>query len=540
MMRVSLSRWTRRAARCTGGWSRCAARPCRCRFRPSRRRRRRIGPAKPAAPVPVPPIRVRATPPPPPVRLNQTMLGVGSIAADPGRVREAACAAPVPAPAPVAAAAVVPVPVHDTAPVPVLRETRVPGAPDTLPANPLSELNAGDLNSFIDTTMLEGDADSAPNAGAGAPGATQMLPGAGAGPAAPAAARARLAAHPAVQRLLSLLPPSTHANVKRWGPLVGCAVAGLVIGLVLHRSPSPAPTPAAVAPPAVEAVAPPEAVAPAPEAVAPPPEAVAPPPRAEAAKPAAAPRPVAAKPAAPVAAAAAADGDCTARIVTEPDNAKVIWGGKMLGRSPIQQAAVPCGAAQVTLDRERYQTVTVDVTADARSVASVREKLHRPRGTLFVTSSPPGARVDVQSPAGGCHAQTHRGLALREAADQGHAGRLLAVEQARLPQGTRDQGGRAAGPQVALPGVTAFAVVCAAWRWWICGRTRSRSRRRRCARRWRAPRSATTSSARTRRCSALRSGSPTLARQGGGAVRPVGHDGQPDRAARCTAAPATR
>ena len=54
---------------------------------------------------------------------------------------------------------------------------------------------------------------------------------------------------------------------------------------------------------------------------------------------------------------------------------------------------MPCGAASVTLDRDRYQAVTLDVTAEARAVTSVREKLHRPRGTLFVTSSPPGAQV---------------------------------------------------------------------------------------------------------------------------------------------------
>ena len=37
-------------------------------------------------------------------------------------------------------------------------ETRVPGAPFTLPANPLGELDAADLASFVEHTLLEGNA----------------------------------------------------------------------------------------------------------------------------------------------------------------------------------------------------------------------------------------------------------------------------------------------------------------------------------------------------------------------------------------------
>ena len=53
-----------------------------------------------------------------------------------------------------------PVPFVDTRPSPPA-ETRTPGAAFTLPANPLSELDATDLASFIDSTLLESDDEDA-------------------------------------------------------------------------------------------------------------------------------------------------------------------------------------------------------------------------------------------------------------------------------------------------------------------------------------------------------------------------------------------
>ena len=49
------------------------------------------------------------------------------------------------------------------------------------------------------------------------------------------------------------------------------------------------------------------------------------------------------------------------RVVTEPKDAKVLWAGTVIGRSPIDGARVPCGPATVTIERERWQPVTVDV-----------------------------------------------------------------------------------------------------------------------------------------------------------------------------------
>ena len=137
----------------------------------------------------------------------------------------------------------------------------------------------------------------------------------------------------------------------------------------------------------------------------------APPNVALAEKPAAPPKVAAAekpapdeRPAPPAAAPAAVPGEpgaCTARVVTEPKDAKVIWNDQVIGRSPIEGARVPCGPARVTIDRERWQTVTLDVNAQAGAAAVVRERLRRPRGTLIISSSPPGAQITVNRIAAG-------------------------------------------------------------------------------------------------------------------------------------------
>ena len=79
----------------------------------------------------------------------------------------------------------------------------------------------------------------------------------------------------------------------------------------------------------------------------------------------------------------------------------MIWNDQVIGRSPIDGARVPCGPARVTIDRERWQTVTLDVNAQAGNAAVVRERLRRPRGTLIISSSPPGAQITVNRIAAG-------------------------------------------------------------------------------------------------------------------------------------------
>src|SRR6185436_13538304 len=280
------------------------------------------------------------------------------------------------------------VPVAPRVPTPARVETRVPGAPDQLPANPLAQFDADDVESFIECRLLETDAEApidvagpSPDESVGVATEVYVKP------------REKLALH--LRRLARKLPPRFQQPALRavpYAPYIAVAVICIVVGLVIGRTGRRTPP----APPPIVAAAP--APAPAPPARAekpvdaPKPEPIAAaerPPRAE--KPAPRPAP----------AAAPATGDCTARIVTEPKDAKVIWGGAMIGRSPIDSARVPCGPATVTIERERWQPVTVDVDAQAGTAADVHERLHRPRATLSITSTPPGARVVINRVAAG-------------------------------------------------------------------------------------------------------------------------------------------
>jgi PEGA domain-containing protein len=430
----------------------------------------RQGSAPMAVPAAVPAPPVKTPPPAPPININRTMIGVGV-----GPDGRAFLAQPAPAPVPPAAAPPEPEPTEPRARIPTLRrvETRAPGSPYTLPANPLSEFGADDVDSFIECTLLEADAEM----------------GTGIADAPPPAAEAggdtntRATAHIRLQRLIARLPPSLRGKPLRVAPYAAIAVVGLSLGYALHGKPPPPPpiakpTPAqplqarvpepeikpleakieapmqAAIPPRAEprpapakparpqqpapaiadltpaaapakpaaaaaqpiAVAKPSAVAkaaapsPSPSPSSSPPEGrgnveIAPDDRLPAPiKVAAVEKPApAAKPAAPAAPAVVAGtpGACTARVVTEPKDAKVIWGDQVIGRSPIDDVKVPCGPAKVTVERERWQPVTVDVTLQAGDTAVVRQRLHRPRGMLVISSSPPGAQITVNRVAAG-------------------------------------------------------------------------------------------------------------------------------------------
>ena len=413
----------------------------------------------PAAPPPAaaalaPPILPVKTPPPaPPVHLNRTMIGVGLAPVTPS-VPPPVARAPLPgmAAAPAPAASVAPAaPPPARVPTPARVETRVPGAPDQLPANPLAQLDADDVDSFIECKLLETDADVPIDVAGPAPDESV-------GVATEVYARPRAKLTLELQRLARKLPPRFQQPALRavpYAPYIAVGIACVVVGLVIGRSgrrtppaappvvaqapapapPAPDPSPPAPEPAIVEEAPKPAAAAPKPVAAAPKPAAAEPvavasrPARAE--KPAAAaaePVAVAARPARAekLAAAAAepvavaerparaekpaarpapttepASGDCTARVVTEPKDAKVMWGDAMLGRSPIDGARVPCGPATVTIERERWQPVTVDVNAEPGAAASVHERLHRPRATLSLTSTPPGAHVVINRVAAG-------------------------------------------------------------------------------------------------------------------------------------------
>ena len=303
-------------------------------------------------------------------------------------------------------------------------ETRTPGAPYTLPANPLSELDATDLASFIDSTLLESDDEDATlerDAGsAGGDGDTleRLAPARPAEIAVEATAPTMIDSTPvrATRRAAGQTPGPTRqrsdrlrAIVARAAPYLLCTIAGIGIGrLVTHPTPKNV---ASVAPGAPTAELPPvaaeERAVPAQKAVAPTPPAVEEQAAPQAREPPPAPPTespprvalAAAKRAAPVGRPSAGSNGCSARVVTEPSDAKVSWRGQTLGKSPIANAKIPCGAGVVTIAHERYQSLTREVTAEAGTPVEISERLHRPPATLVIVSSPPGAAISVNGQA---------------------------------------------------------------------------------------------------------------------------------------------
>jgi hypothetical protein len=225
-------------------------------------------------------------------------------------------------------------------------ETRVPGAALTLPANPLSDLDAADLGSFIDFQLLETESAD-PVAG----NVTEKV-------------RADAQPRPARTPRAESRAARAQYVARRVGPYAACVVAGLVLGLALRSGPKASPVAAAA--PAVPA-----------PTVAPPPEAAPP----------VAPAPTAAVRTAPPA-------RCVARVTTTPRGAAVTWGGVALGLTPLERA-VPCGQAVVTVRHDRYADVTRTLTAESGKSALLSERLSRPPARLQVTSSPPRAVIKL-------------------------------------------------------------------------------------------------------------------------------------------------
>ena len=130
-------------------------------------------------------------------------------------------------------------------------ETRAPGAAFTLPANPLGELAAGNLASFIELTLFE--SNTVADAASGGSGAV-VAAGAEAEPGPRGVT-------PAVARAVLLAARLDRARriARRVGPYVGCALFGLLLGIALRSASgaasvaeAPAPPPAAA--PVVESV----------------------------------------------------------------------------------------------------------------------------------------------------------------------------------------------------------------------------------------------------------------------------------------------
>jgi PEGA domain-containing protein len=289
-------------------------------------------------------------------------------------------------------------------------ETRVPGASFTLPANPLSELDATDLASFIDSTLLEsGDEDATVvREGGSAGGDDETLE-----QLAPPRA-AEIAVEPTAPTMVDSSPVRVRGPVagktrvetverseriraifRRAAPYLVCTIVGIGIGrLVIHSTPKTVSRvpPTAPVSPVVEKLSMPAAG-----------EQAAPPPRdPPSAPPTETPQrttAVAAHRDAPAGRVSAGAEGCSARVLTEPRDAKVSWGDQTLGKTPIGNVKIPCGAGVLTIVHERYQTVTREVTVEAGTPVAVSERLHRPPATLIVGSSPAGAAISVNGQA---------------------------------------------------------------------------------------------------------------------------------------------
>jgi hypothetical protein len=230
-------------------------------------------------------------------------------------------------------------------------ETRVPGAAFTLPANPLSDLDASDLASFVELTLLEtkGAVEAASiESGAIVDSGRQADPDPeGVRPPGPGSR--------------SDTGPDRARRIIRSAAIYGsCVLGGLLLGNAFRpgaKAPPVAVTPDLVADPVV-------------------------------APPSTAPAPVAQI-------AAPAPRDCLARVTTRPAGAVVSWGDIALGSSPIERAAIPCGTAIVTLRREHYAEVTRTITTERGRNAVVAERLVRPAASVVVTSSPAHAVIKV-------------------------------------------------------------------------------------------------------------------------------------------------
>jgi len=240
------------------------------------------------------------------------------------------------------------------------KETRVPGAAFTLPANPLSDLDGADLASFIELKLLEIEGVDSAAIVIGQPSGTA---------APPTPDRATISPPVSAGGWAGRLEQARRI-ARRYGPYASVLMVGLLAGLWLRSGTKAAPV---VAPPTV--VSPSVTVQPEP--------------------------PPAAAPAAAAKVPPTAQRECVARVTTKPAGAAVFWGDVSLGPSPIENAPVRCGNAVVTVKHDRYADVTRTITAERGRSAVVSERLARPPAKVMVTSSPPGARIKLNRHAFG-------------------------------------------------------------------------------------------------------------------------------------------
>jgi hypothetical protein len=165
-----------------------------------------------------------------------------------------------------------------------------------------------------------------------------------------------------------------------WSGLLA-AVIGIGAGWLMRGSPPSAPPPPKPAPAAVA-----EAPKPAAETANPAAVAEAPKPGAEA------PRPEPPK---------SPPGKCTASIASLPPGADVTWGAAALGKTPLEDVAVPCGEAVVKVDTGKSAPRELHVAAEADHPPQLVVPFGKFAAQLELRSKPPGAVFSVDGAIAG-------------------------------------------------------------------------------------------------------------------------------------------
>ena len=302
-------------------------------------------------------------------------------------------------------------------PVPPLRSPPLPeperaaGSLYKLPANPLADLNADAVLSFVDCNVYESTEEGppreevtrrAPNPLISAESGAEVDAGLEIVRASAVSQRGQettplpefnapwqrklRSGWSIVQRLVGKLPPPLRRTLVQAVPFAFCTLLGWCVGFNMagleprpkatvdetprtfvrtHSLPSPSePVPREALPAALPVAAPKVA-------------------------PSDAPLP------APSPAITQLSGGCQARIQVRPSGVSVTWNGQALGVTPLPDTAVPCGLGRVVLERERWETVVRQVTVHEGPPVEVSVRMNRPVGQLLVTTTPPGANIEI-------------------------------------------------------------------------------------------------------------------------------------------------
>jgi hypothetical protein len=95
-------------------------------------------------------------------------------------------------------------------------------------------------------------------------------------------------------------------------------------------------------------------------------------------------------------------GACSLALHTNPTDAEVTANGKVIGRTPLKAAPIPCGDVALSINHPRYVQFSKNVHVDSGTTLTLNENLTRPTAILDITTVPPGANVTVQG--AGTHA----------------------------------------------------------------------------------------------------------------------------------------